>query len=159
MDLRLLDPRLFRVLASRPRAQLLRALGERPHTPAELARRFGLADATIHYHLARLAQAGLAARREDGRAWSYHELTPAGRALMPLDAGGPALAGAVAAAAGGWLLWLWRDAQPDPSPAGTMPFPAPVPAWAPWALAGAVAMLAVAAACLWAAWRARPSSD
>ena len=157
MDLRLLDPRLFRVLASRPRAQMLRALGERPHTPAELSRRFGLADATIHYHLQRLAQAGLAARREDHRAWSYHELTPAGRALLPLDGRGAGVAGILAAAAGAWLLWLWQDAQPDAPPAGTMPFPVPVPAWAPWALAGGVLLLAVAAACLLAAWRVRGS--
>lgn len=155
MDLRLLDPRLFRTLASRPRAEILRALAERPHTPAELARRLGVADTTAQYHLDRLAAAGLARRRDDGRVWAYHELTSDGRALVPADARVPATLGALLAALAAFLAAAWWRAQPEPLPPGTIGFPVPAPSWAPWALAGAALCLGLAILTGMLAWSLR----
>jgi DNA-binding transcriptional ArsR family regulator len=155
-----LDPRVMRALSSSRRTAILRALGERAHTPAELARRLGVAEPTVQYHLDRLASAGLARRRDDGRRWAYHELTDEARAVVqsagPVATATAAFSLLVAAA----LAWLWWDAQPDPLPPGTIGMQLPAPAWAPWVLAGAgllfVVGLAVAAYAV-AAWRARRS--
>jgi DNA-binding transcriptional ArsR family regulator len=147
--LRLLDPRFFRALSSATRVDVLRALSERPHTPAELSRRLGVAESTAQYHLDRLAAAGLARRRSDGRVWAYHELTDLGRslaAMRPAAAGATTLALALLAAAAA----AWSVALPDPVPPGTIMVPAPMPDWAPWALGAAIVLGLAAVAMAWA---------
>lgn len=159
MDLRLLDPRTLRALASTTRVEILRHLAKRPHTPTELARLLGLTEQTVTYHLDKLSRAGLASRRPEERRWAYHELTPDGRAIVEdaPTASGPLALVLALALAGAVLGYLWWDARPDPLPPNSMASPAPMPEWAPWAGIGA-AILAGAAALLLAitlvAWRA-----
>ena len=131
MDLRLLHPSIFRTLASSRRVDILRALAERPHTPAELARRTDVTEQTVQYHLDKLATAGLIERRKDERPWAYHELTGQGRDLVanppstkPLAV--LAIASALLAAVAGWA---WQDGQPEPLPPNSMASPAPSPWW------------------------------
>lgn len=147
MDLRLLDPRTFRTLASSKRVQILRLLAQRPHTPAELARQLGVAEQTVTYHLGKLADAGLAARRPDARPWAYHELTPPGRDIV---ANAPSATAPVAlaillslAAVGSGVAW-WMG-QPEPLPPNSMASPAPVPDWVTWVGVGGIALGLLAA--------------
>lgn len=79
----LLDPQLFKVLASDRRQEILRLLGQRRMTPSELSRRLDLRKATVLEHLGRLVGSGLVRRcKEDGRLWVYYELTQHGTRLM-----------------------------------------------------------------------------
>ena len=99
----------FEVLASGTRLTILKNLHERRMTITELADGLGLAKSTVHHHLQRLADAGLVAADDDGRAWVYYALTPEGRALLQphgsaririiLTAGLASLAGGVVAVA------------------------------------------------------------
>lgn len=157
MDLRLLHPTVFRMLASRRRVDILRALAERPHTPAELARRIGVTEQTVQYHLDKLAAAGLADRRKDERPWAYHELTAPGRDLVsdpPSTKPLAALALAMAVASG-VFAWAWNQARPEPLPPNSMASPAPAPWWLDAAAWGAVSFAALTLLVLVGWWQVR----
>lgn len=72
----------FEVLASETRLDILKILSTRRMTVTELADTLDLAKSTVHHHLQRLADAGLVAADDDGRAWVYYALTPEGRGLL-----------------------------------------------------------------------------
>lgn len=147
MDLRLLNPRIFRTLASPTRVLVLRLLAQRPHTPAELARLVGVTEQTIQYHLDKLTSSGLSMRRkDDGRPWAYHELTPDGRSIVeePPSIKGPATLALLAGLISASLGIAWQLAQPEPLPPTSMASPAPLPEWVAWA-GGAAIVLAVVA--------------
>ena len=146
MDFRLLDPRIFQSLASRRRVEILRLLAQRPHTPTELARQLGVTEQTVTYHLSKLADAGLAARRPDERPWAYHELTIPGRELVENapSAKAPATLAVVLALAAVALGISWWMAQPDPLPPNSLASPAPVPEWVAWVGGGAIVTTALA---------------
>lgn len=123
----LLDPQLFKVLASDRRQEILRLLGQRRMTPSELSRRLDLRKATVLEHLGRLVGSGLVRRcKEDGRLWVYYELTQQGTRLVQPARPRVALllgSGLAAAAAGVALLVvapqiaLWVSA-PESVPLG-----------------------------------------
>lgn len=157
MDLRLLRPTLFRTLASRRRLSILTALAERPHTPAELARRTGVTEQTVHYHLGKLSSAGLTERRPDTRPWAYHQLTGQGRDLVSAPPSTKPLAALALAAAAfaGVLAWLWTAAKPDPLPPDSLASPAPPPWWLDAAGWGAIVLGVLALLWLAGWWRVR----
>ncbi|MDD2473091.1 MULTISPECIES: winged helix-turn-helix domain-containing protein [unclassified Methanoculleus] len=117
----------FEVLASGTRLDILKALRTRRMTVTELADDLDLAKSTVHHHLQRLADAGFVAAGEDGHAWVYYALTPAGRALLQphgsarvriiLTAGLASLAGGVAALAA-FLTAPVREVPIFPRPGG-----------------------------------------
>lgn len=155
MDLRLLQPTIFRTLASRRRVSVLTALAERPHTPAELARRIGVTEQTVQYHLDKLTSTGLVERRRDERPWAYHQLTRQGRDLLgdPPRTKPLATLAVAAAALAGLLGWLWSAAKPDPLPPTSLASAAPDPWWLEAAAWGAVAMAALAVLGLAGRWQ------
>jgi DNA-binding transcriptional ArsR family regulator len=55
-----------------------------PRSTTELARRHGLSPATVSYHLGRLHQAGLVARRQDGHSVMYERTGRASGVLAAL---------------------------------------------------------------------------
>ena len=146
MDLRLLNPRIFRTLASPKRVEILRLLAQRPHTPAELARRLDLTEQTVTYHLSKLSDAGLALRRLDRRPWAYHELTGSGRDLVENapSAKAPATLALLLSLAAFGLGRIWWMAQPELLPPTSLASPAPVPEWVAWVGGGAIVLAAAA---------------
>ena len=72
----------FEVLASETRLDILKILSTRRMTVTELADTLDLAKSTVHHHLQRLADAGLVAADDDGRAWVYYALTQEGQGLL-----------------------------------------------------------------------------
>jgi DNA-binding transcriptional ArsR family regulator len=158
MDLRLLNPRTFRALASPTRAKVLRLLAERPHTPAELARAIGLTEQTVQYHLEKLNATGLTMRRKDEeRPWAYHELTPDGRALVesPPSARTPLALAVLATVVAASLGIAWQMAQPEPLPPNSIASPAPAPDWVAWAGWTAIVVAFIAAVLLVVVWVGR----
>ena len=145
----------------------MRALAERPHTPAELARRVGIAEQSVQYHLDKLAAAGLSERRKDDRPWAYHELTGVGRDLVANPPSTKPLAALAILTAGlaSALGWLWNEGRPDPLPPTSLASPAPEPWWLDAAGWGAIALAAVTLLWLVAWWqvkrarRAHPASN
>ena len=146
MDLRLLRPSTFRALSSRRRVEILRHLAERPHTPAELARRLGVTEQTVQYHLDKLAGAGLAERRMDERRWAYHELTGMGRDVVadPPSTKPLAVLGLAGAALATGLAAIWASGRPEPLPPNSLASPAPEPWWLDLAIAGSVGLGVIA---------------
>jgi DNA-binding transcriptional ArsR family regulator len=153
VDLRILNPSTFRLLASRTRVEMLRMLASRPHTPTELAKALGVTEQTAQYHLRKLAHAGFVERREDERIWAYHQLTLQGRELVtrpPTTTPLAALA-IIVAFASAVCAWIWQRAQPEPLPPTSMASPAPVPEWVAWVGYAGLGLLA-AAVILGLAW-------
>ena len=113
-----------------------------------------MTEQTVQYHLDKLADAGLAERRPDGRPWAYHQLTGTGRDLVTDPPSTKPLAALVLLAGllAGGLGWLWNDGRPDPLPPNSMASPAPEPWWLDLAMAGAggFAVLMLAALVAWA---------
>jgi len=117
----------FEVLASETRLDILKTLSTRRMTITELADTLDLAKSTVHHHLQRLADAGLVAADDDGRAWVYYALTPEGRALLQphgsarvriiLAAGLASLAGGVCALVT-FLTAPIREVPVSPRPGG-----------------------------------------
>lgn len=158
-------PGTFRALASPRRIAILAALRERPHTGSELVRVLGLSDTAVRKHLRVLTEAGLVDRRDEGRPWTYHELTPAARSLVEAPPAGKTLgvlallAGAACAA----LLAWWDALRPEPIPPTQIGFSAPPDPLLPWLLGGAVAagllsLLLLAALAWWRRVRRRLES-
>ncbi|WP_456474433.1 ArsR/SmtB family transcription factor [Candidatus Pyrohabitans sp.] len=73
---------VFEALVSETRIAILRALDRRAMTVTELARELGLAKSAAHEHLAKLADAGLVEKRDEGRKWIYYHLTPKARGIL-----------------------------------------------------------------------------
>lgn len=71
-----------RAIALPARVRVLRALGRRPHTLAELVREVGLPKSSVANHVAALERVGLLTRRKQGPQWVYVTLTPLGRAVV-----------------------------------------------------------------------------
>jgi ArsR family transcriptional regulator len=117
----------FEVLASETRLDILKTLSARRMTITELADSLDLAKSTVHHHLQRLADAGLVAADDDGRAWVYYALTPEGQGLLQphdgtrirvlLAAGLASLAGGVCALAA-FLTAPVREGPISPRPMG-----------------------------------------
>lgn len=127
----------FEVLASETRLDILKTLSTRRMTVTELADTLDLAKSTVHHHLQRLADAGLVAADDDGRAWVYYALTSEGRGLLQphdgtrirvlLTAGLASLAGGVWAVAA-FLTAPVREGPVSPLPGGGgLPVPAGPP--------------------------------
>lgn len=77
-----LDLPSFIALASKSRISILKNLDERRMTITELSATEKLAKSTIHEHLVKLHDAGLADKKEDGHKWIYYEITEKGRTLL-----------------------------------------------------------------------------
>lgn len=71
-----------RVLASKPRFEILRKLHERRMTAAEIGDALAMSRGKAHAHLVELARAGFAQREGDERVWVYYSLTPTGERLV-----------------------------------------------------------------------------
>lgn len=148
-------PGTFRALASPRRTAILAALRRRPHTGSELARVLGLSDTAVRKHLRVLTEAGLVERRDEGRPWTYHELTPDARALLDSPPSGAPLGvvAVLAAALSVVLSWQWSVRRPEPLPPTQLGFQAPPDPLLPWLLGGAVAAGVLFLSCLGAlAW-------
>lgn len=150
-------PGTFRALASPRRVAILAALRERPHTGSELARLLGLSDTAVRKHLHVLTEAGLVDRRDEGRPWTYHELTPEARALVQAPPAGKTLGAlaVLAAAVATSLAALWDARRPEPLDPTRLGAAAPPDPMLPWLLGGAVAagFLALAALTAFVWWR------
>ncbi|MEW5955302.1 MAG: winged helix-turn-helix domain-containing protein [Candidatus Micrarchaeota archaeon] len=77
-----IDRDTLRALGADTRVNILKKLGERRKTQAELAAELDLAAPSVKEHVQRLAQAGLVKRIESERKWKYYELTEKGTALV-----------------------------------------------------------------------------
>lgn len=73
---------VFEALVSETRIAILRALDRQAMTVTELSRELGLAKSAVHEHLAKLADAGLVEKRDEGRKWIYYHLTPKARGIL-----------------------------------------------------------------------------
>lgn len=126
-------PRTFRALASPTRVAILRTLRQRAHTGSELTRVLGLSDTAVRKHLKLLDEAGLVQRRDEGRPWTYHELSPDAHDLLQgVTSGAPlaVLGGFLAVLAWGlWGLAHRPDAGLGVAPYGTAPPSPVVDAW------------------------------
>ena len=72
----------IKVLSVDTRLDILKLLDERPHTLTEIKDALELAPATVSEHLARLEDAGLIEKRDEGRKWKYYALTLQGQKLF-----------------------------------------------------------------------------
>jgi DNA-binding transcriptional ArsR family regulator len=72
----------IKVLSVDTRLDILKLLDERPHTLTEIKDVLGLAAATVSEHLAKLEEANLIEKRDEGRKWKYYRLTTQGEKLF-----------------------------------------------------------------------------
>jgi ArsR family transcriptional regulator len=77
-----LDQTRCKVLSSKTRVAILKALDRRRLSLSEVAGECDLALSTVHEHLTRLVEAGLVVSENDGHKWVYYALTPDGDAIL-----------------------------------------------------------------------------
>lgn len=77
-----LDQNRCKVLSSKTRVAILKALDRRRMSLSEVAGECDLALSTVHEHLARLVEAGFVVSENDGHRWVYYALTPDGEAIL-----------------------------------------------------------------------------
>jgi DNA-binding transcriptional ArsR family regulator len=83
-----LDVNTFKILASDTRLDILRALDKRKMTLQELTSMTNMQKATLHEHLAKLAQAELVKRQErGGHKWVYYDLSWKAKCLLHPEMG------------------------------------------------------------------------
>lgn len=84
MDEIVVDRETLKALGADTRVEILKSLGLRRKTQAELAEELGIKPPSVKEHLERLASAGLVqlAASDAERKWKYFELTPKGNALV-----------------------------------------------------------------------------
>lgn len=145
----------IKVLSVDTRLDILKLLDERPHTLTEIKDSLGLAAATVSEHLARLEEANLIEKRDEGRKWKYYVLTKQGVKLFAKKpAGGLMFAFVLSTiAAGTFALLSLLRAEPEGAvmmarmESDALAMAAPVEAAAPvdWLLvaAGISALVAV----------------
>ena len=159
----------FEVLASETRLDILKILSTRRMTVTELADTLDLAKSTVHHHLQRLADAGLVAADDDGRAWVYYALTQEGQGLLQphdgtrirvlLAAGLASLVGGVCAV----VAFLTTPIREGPVPprlgGGGLPVPAgpPVELLVVGIALAVIGAILVAYACI--RWRNRRATE
>ncbi len=80
-----LDRETFKALAAETRISVLKALGRKRMTGAELAKEVRLSPSTVKEHLDQLVRAGLIEPVDDGRKWKYYLLTYKGRQVIVPD--------------------------------------------------------------------------
>ncbi len=72
----------FKALSTETRTRILKLLGQRKHTQAELAAALGIAAPSVKEHLDALVAARLISKESTDRKWKYFDLTPTGRAIL-----------------------------------------------------------------------------
>lgn len=85
MDDITVDRQTLKALGADTRVNILKALGERRKTQAELAHELRLSEAAVSEHLERLSEANLVQRAESASKsskWKYYELTPKGNGII-----------------------------------------------------------------------------
>jgi DNA-binding transcriptional ArsR family regulator len=74
-----LDEKGIKALADPTRRKIIKTLGERRKTQAEIAKELGIKPPTVSSHLKKLADAKIVKKEpQDGRKWVYYSLTPRG---------------------------------------------------------------------------------
>ena len=74
-----LDEKGIKALSDPTRRKIIKALGERRKTQAEIAKELGIKPPTVSSHLKKLADAKIIRKEpQDGRKWVYYSLTPRG---------------------------------------------------------------------------------
>ena len=107
----------IKVLSVDTRLDILKLLDERPHTLTEIKDTLELAPATVSEHLARLEDAGLIEKRDEGRKWKYYALTLQGQKLFAKKPAAFTFAFALSTiAAGGFAIASLLRAQTQESP-------------------------------------------
>ncbi len=80
------DPELsaddLRVLSDKTRRDILKKLKNKRYTISELSRILNLSKPTVLHHLRILEDAGYVRKVDEGRKWTYYELTDLGRRLL-----------------------------------------------------------------------------
>ena len=77
-----LDKATLRALGAESRQEIIKLLGNRPHTASEIAKRLGKHVTTITEHLDVLEQSDLISRKDGTNKWVYYTLTPKGEKLF-----------------------------------------------------------------------------
>lgn len=109
----------IKVLSVDTRLDILKLLDERPHTLTEIKDALGLAAATVSEHLARLEEANLIEKRDEGRKWKYYVLSSQGEKLFAKKpVGGLMFAFVVSTIAAGafTIASMLRVAEPEMAP-------------------------------------------
>lgn len=74
-----LDEKGIKALADPTRRKIIKTLGERRKTQAEIAKELGIKPPTVSSHLKKLADAKIVKKEpQNGRKWVYYSLTPRG---------------------------------------------------------------------------------
>ena len=72
-----------RVLDSKARVEILKALSQKRATVSEISRSLGMSKSTVLYHLTKLKESGFVIRMENGkRKWVYYELSERGKQVL-----------------------------------------------------------------------------
>ena len=107
----------IKVLSVDTRLDILKLLDERPHTLTEIKQVLALAPATVSEHLARLEEAQLIEKRDEGRKWKYYRLTSQGKKLFTKKPAGLMFAFVTSLfAAGAFALASFLRAEPQVMP-------------------------------------------
>src|SRR5256884_9765669 len=93
-----LDQESFKALASDVRVGILKRLDVRRETVTDLSNLMTLSKPTLLEHLEKLQSAGLVKPADEGRKWSYYELSDKGRKILHPEAVASTLALGIALA-------------------------------------------------------------
>lgn len=77
-----IDRNTLRALGADTRIKILKKLGSKRNTQAELASELSLSQPAIKEHLESLLKAGLVERIESEHKWKYYQITEKGRAII-----------------------------------------------------------------------------
>jgi DNA-binding transcriptional ArsR family regulator len=81
VDVRI-DRDLLKAIGADTRIEILKILSKGRQTPSRLAQLLNLSVPTIIEHVAKLEDAGLVLRIDEGRKWKYYALTDKGESIM-----------------------------------------------------------------------------
>lgn len=125
-----LNGKMFKVLASDIRREIIKKLANRQMTVSELSRSLNISKSTVFTNLDVLVEAGLLNKKDTNNEWVYYMLTEKGRALININKKIVILLGSSALSLAGGFTELYKYLIKKPIPPiqpSELPLPYEIP--------------------------------